>query len=465
MYQPDSLAVRLYQASPVFIQNLLFTAAGYKNYRDRFNHYFREYLTFLRESQWWDSEKIQLYQEERLKHIIQHAYNVSPYAKMQLDAVGIKPADIVSIESLKKIPLSSKDSIRDSGLKYHNTSLAKSKIRIGLTSGTSGRAFSLYTTNESVGKQWAVWTRHKERFGIMLGDKYLSFGARVPIDARQKHPPYWRINYASKQVYLSTFHFSKEYFPEIIQYIESQEFKYFTGYPSSMYVLAKYMEENNLTLKTSPHYVVAGSETLLPHFESVINKSFGAPVTEQYGVGEGCGNFSKCEKGRFHLDFEYGIAEFLDIPGESNPNLKRLVFTSLANEAMPLIRYDIGDYAELDDSPCSCGRKSITVRRIMGRLEDYIVTPDGRKVSGMNQVFEWAQTIREIQVVQSTASAIKVKYIPAGNFVNDDLKMLELEFRKRVGDEIRIEFLPVNEIQRTKSGKYKAVVSEIGKTI
>jgi len=63
-----------------------------------------------------------------------------------------------------------------------------------------------------------------------------------------------------------------------------------------------------------------------------------------------------------------------------------MVFTGIANLAMPFIRYDIGDYALTSEEECDCGRKSVIVRSIEGRTEDCIKTPDGRTVIQMNQV-------------------------------------------------------------------------------
>ena len=119
----------------------------------------------------------------------------------------------------------------------------------------------------------------------------------------------------------------------------------------------------------------------VPETKKSIAKAFRAEVTDQYGMAEGCGNFSQCELGRYHLDFEMGFPEFIDMSENPNSNIKHLVFTSLSNIAMPLIRYDTGDLVIPTNEKCNCGRKSIVVERIVGREEDYILTPEGNKAS------------------------------------------------------------------------------------
>lgn len=456
---PFSKISKVYYKLPVSLQNLAFSIGGYINKRNRFGDDFQQKFKFLRESEWFSASEMEDYQNRRLEYLLKNVYPNVPLIKDTFDQNGIRFSDIKNIEDLKKLPIISKDTLRNSSLQYRNLAIPSNHVITALTSGTSGRQLKVFHTKETLSAQWATWARHKARFGIFQGDKYLSFGARVPILASQSKPPFWRRNYALNQVYLSTFHLSKTFLPDIIDFINNETFDYYTGYPSSMYVLASYMKENNIKLLNRPKYVVTGSDALLPQFEKVISEVFGVKVTEQYGMAEACGNYSKCEYGMYHLDAEFGISEL--IPVDNMPGKYRLVFTSMANDAMPLIRYDMGDYGVPEDMQCKCGRHTPILSSIEGRLEDFITTPDGRKISGMNQVFEWAPNINEIQVYQNDPSSIEVRFIPSLAFVRSELNNLEIEFRKRLGHEIIINFVEVNSIQRSKTGKYKAVISEI----
>jgi len=144
-----------------------------------------------------------------------------------------------------------------------------------------------------------------------------------------------------------------------------------------------------------------------------------------------------------------------------NSNIKHLVFTSLSNIAMPLIRYDTGDLVIPTNEKCNCGRKSIVVERIVGREEDYILTPEGNKIQGLNQVFEYANNIDMIQVYQENIDSIEVRYVKGLKFENQDLDRLKYELNKRIQNSMKINFIDVQNIPLTKSGKYKAVVSKI----
>src|SRR5690606_26012201 len=123
----------------------------------------------------------------------------------------------------------------------------------------------------------------------------------------------------------------------------------------AMYVLATLMEEAGLSLAVKPRYIVTGSDALLPSHEAVIRRVFGAPVTEQYGMAEFCGNMSKCERGVFHVDFECCYVEAFPV-GEGD--LSHLLFTGWGNAAMPFIRYEVGDLGRPAERLCECGRQS-----------------------------------------------------------------------------------------------------------
>jgi phenylacetate-CoA ligase len=129
--------------------------------------------------------------------------------------------------------------------------------------------------------------------------------------------------------------------------------------------------------------------------------------------------------------------------------------------AMPFIRYDIGDVGLLSEGPCPCGRATITLDRIDGRTEDFIRTPDGRMVVGLNQAFEWAPGVAATQVVQEHLEEISVLVVPGTTFQRADLTTLEYELRQRVGAGLRIKFEVVESIPLSNAGKYRAVISRI----
>jgi phenylacetate-CoA ligase len=158
------------------------------------------------------------------------------------------------------------------------------------------------------------------------------------------------------------------------------------------------------------------------------------------------------------LDFECCHVETQPVAGSE---YSKLIFTGWGNLAMPFIRYDGGDYGKQSSTPCNCGRQSLRFESINGRMEDFIVTPDGRKLIGMNQVLEYAPNAKEIQIYQKTTDSIEFRFVATDQFGERDMKGLIREFERRGGTGMSISFKKVDSLEKSRSGKLKAVISEL----
>lgn len=451
----------IYNSLPAAMQNVVFSGYGYWMRHRRHGKKFYEILDFLQHSEWWGEEQIRDYQTQRLRHIIQHSYETVPYYQRLFKSYGLSPADIRTVEDLKHLPVMTKQDVKSHAAELFSTAVSRRSCFSTKTGGTTGKPLTVYLTKHALAFQWATWWRHRGRFGFRFGeDRSLMFGARLPVPPGQVDCPLWRYDIGLNRAYISSSHLTSDLMQNVLDWMNRESFDLYVGYPSAMYILAKWMLDSGQRLMRRPKRIVTGSDALLPKFEEALTRAFGAPVTEQYGTGEACGNISKCEDGNWHIDFELGVIEFLEI--ENCPGKARMVFTGLQNEAMPFLRYEIGDVVELSQRKCGCGRSSMVVDSIDGRTEDYLVTPDGRKIMGLNQAFEWTNGVKELQLVQNHPSLVEVHIVPDHGYSTSDELILERELRKRVGQQMQISFHQVDTIPRTTSGKYRAVVSEVG---
>jgi len=456
---PGGTLERIYYELPVWLQNGILSLYGLQLARIRYNPHFYSLLSSLKESEWWSHQQIRARQDERIGAIVRHAYRTVPFYRRWYDEHGVDVERVTTADDLQRLPLLTKQTVRAHYHEMISTDFSRSSLTRNLTSGTTGTPLTIWQTREGVAFQWAIWWRHKARFGLNLGDRHLVFGARVPVSQRQNGPPYWRHDRFNKRVYLSTYHISARTVAPIVEYLNSTTFEFFTGYPSAMYTLTTLMEEAGLRLTNRPKYVVAGADALTPAFESSIRRAFGVPVTEQYGMAEFAGNMSKCERGMFHLDFECCHLEQAAIPG--SPDHCKLVFTGWGNPAMPFIRYEVGDVGSSATETCACGRASACLARIDGRLEDFIVTPDGRRLVGMNQVLEYAPNAKTIQVYQRDIASLELRVVPGNGFGEADQQALVRELRRRVGPEMTIDIRLVDAFEPSATGKFRAVISDV----
>jgi phenylacetate-CoA ligase len=110
-----------------------------------------------------------------------------------------------------------------------------------------------------------------------------------------------------------------------------------------------------------------------------------------------------------------------------------------------------------------CGRGGLLIEKIIGRIEDYIITPDGRFVGRLDHIFKDSLQIKEAQIVQKQHDEIIVRIVPEDDFSQKDEQLISQEARLRLGNEIKIKFERVSEIPRTANGKFRFIVSEIPK--
>jgi phenylacetate-CoA ligase len=171
----------------------------------------------------------------------------------------------------------------------------------------------------------------------------------------------------------------------------------------------------------------------------------------------------ECGQRRLHVDMEFGIVE-VEVEEESEEWVRGpLLVTGFANDATPLLRYRVGDVGTRSKTPCPCGRAGDVFIDVDGRIEDYVMTPDGRLVGRLDHIFKEQLDVAEAQVLQQTRDALEVLVVRRPSYDDASERALLKEFRTRLGDQIAIQLRYVDEIPRERNGKLRAVKSAVGR--
>lgn len=450
----------LYERMPVLLQNAACSAAGLQMRRSRYNRTFWDALELLGESQWWSYEEQLDYQSERLRWVIRHAYDSVPYYREVFDARGLTPDDIESAADLPKLPLLTKQAFRERFDGLQSSTWPRERFVHSHTGGTTGKALQLVDDVDTLPWQWAIWWRHHRRFGIDVHAPFIVLAGRNVVPLSRLDPPIWRRNLPMHQTYVSIHHMTRQNMPALIDYLQKRKVAYYSGYPSALYLLASELLERGIRLRHPPTVTLTGAETLLPHQRRVIEEALQTEVGDQYGASEHVGNISECERHSYHVDMEFGVVEFLPMQGLP-ANVRRVVCTALRNPALPLIRYDIGDIATLSDAPCPCGRAAPTVEKIDGRIESYIITPDGRQLGRLDFLFKESDHIEEAQLIQDRPDRVRVRVVRSPGYSDSDEATLRRDLTEYLGDVIAADIEYVAEIPREASGKFRQIVSRV----
>jgi len=152
----------------------------------------------------------------------------------------------------------------------------------------------------------------------------------------------------------------------------------------------------------------------------------------------------------------------LELIGEGK--LKKIIVTDLTNYSMPLIKYEIGDIGESCGSQiCNCGRPTLFFKDIKGRITDFFINKKGTAIYGgyFRHALFGVEWVKKYQIVQKDYDYILYRIAKSGDIKENDLKKIT-DFVKRImGEDCKVEFEFVDEIEPSKSGKYLYTMSEV----
>jgi phenylacetate-CoA ligase len=456
----------LYARLPVFAQDLACTWAGWQRSRARFNPHFHRALARWMETGESSLEALQAIQQERLVTLVDRARRFVPhYAELGLSEPKPNVDAARGIEEiLSKFPVLEKAAYRDAPESFIASDIPAAKLIKGKTSGTTGSALPLWYTPEALAEEYAAVWRLRRRVGVGLRDPHFSFGGQLVVPLSQTKPPFWRRNLYGGQVLFSLYHMTRENLPAYVEALHALPAVYVQGYPSSLHLLGNAMLAEGRPLPEGKlKGVFPSSESLLAFHREVIEEAFAAPIFDRYGTSEFAVSMTGCRDGRLHVDMEFGIVE-VEVQEETDDYVRGpLLVTGLGNDATPFIRYRIGDVGTRSKHACTCGRPGEVFLDVDGRVEDYVVTPDGRWIGRLDHIFKEQLDIAEAQILQEETASIEVRIIPRPSFDERAEEALVKEIRSRLGEEIRIDLVRVEEIPREANGKFRAVKSSVGR--
>ncbi|HLY19765.1 MAG TPA: hypothetical protein VKR61_21210 [Bryobacteraceae bacterium] len=438
---------RLYSALPIFLQHACATAQGARYHHWRYGGTFQAHLDMLRRAERQPAEQMLELQKAGLNRLLQFACaHVPHYRKHGTSA------------------LTAKDQIRERPADF----LADTRQRTALipwhTSGTTGKPLTVFYNREAMQKMWAFVELYHNTAGVDRRQRRGQFTGKmiVPPEQRASKRVYWRRDLANHALLLSTVHLLPENLPYYAAALERFQPAYLSGYPSAMYVLADYYRQSG---RTAPKLKAAltSAETLLDHQRRAIEETFTTRVSDQYGQAEMQSFWYECEAGSMHAHPLAGVTEILRADGTpaAPGEMGEVVLTGLVNYAMPLIRYRVGDTARFATQSCPCGRGMPVIEEIGGRLDDFVFTRERGFLGRLDPVLKGIHNIVESQIEQPSLDLLRIRFVPAPRFTNDDLQLLENNLRARVGRSIHLEFECTNHIPRSANGKFRFVISRL----
>lgn len=454
----DDLKMRVYWHLPIRLQEVALSL--YARYLDKiyYGPVYEEWKQWLMGWESWPSDYMVEWKRERLQYIIELAANHVPYYRKSFK--GRKWNKVHSESDLHLLPILEKQSIRQNEQAFLVEGKNPKSLWIEKTSGTTGTSLKIYWPMAMV-SQWAAIIEVLVRFitGVTQETPRAMIGGRPVVKGDTNEPPYWRFNRRWKQLYFSSYHISQKTAPEYIAALRKYGSQWMEGYGSAIAALAESALSEGLEpvqLKT----VIVSGDTLLPGMRLSIEKYFQCKCFNHYGQCEGVAMAMECEYGRIHIIPIFGIIEILREDGSpcKPGEIGEIVATSFLNDAMPLIRYRTGDYAALaKEQHCLCGNPNAIITDLVGRVDDYLITADDRKIGRLSTAFKRSPSIHSAQIVQDRPGHAYLLIKPGDGYQSSHAVAVCEDILEKIGM-FNIDMIEVQEIPKTLQGKTVLVV-------
>lgn len=403
------------------------------------NPSYKRILAELEGSKCLSSEQLKSIQKNKLNKILNHAVRNSSFYKSYYDGIDIQSIDL---NNLKMLPILDKKLLLENNKNIHTIDNIKvKKLFFCETSGSSGEPLTFYRDEEWDSYNRASITRGLKQFNV---------------EPYEKNGYFWGYVFNNKQkIKMKLFDFLLNRF-RVFKYDDEslnvflkklETAKYLHGYSSMIYEVAKTM--NKKGLKNRNLKLIKGtSEKIYDAYHKETLSAFGLPVVSEYGAAETGIIAFECPDGNMHINEETCIVEVIN---------NEAVITNLVSFSFPIIRYRLGDYIELSDSICSCGREHQIIKEVTGRI--------GKKIMGMNNAYP-SLTLYYVFKYLALEYSIQINYKAIQNvkgyldinvdriLTNTERELLNESLMKYFGGDIEVK-INENTVIHNKNGKLK----------
>ena len=435
----------------------------------------------LRQTERWPAAKLAAWQFRQLENVVAHCHRTMPFWRARLDAAGVQPGVPLTGESWARIPVLRRAEAQAAGAALRCLSVppAHGAMTRKFTSGSTGTPLELVKTSLHMDFWHGFLLRELLWHGVNLRGKWAALrrdpwedaGPDQALDAARGGPrrfpdlgsPFAEL-FATGPI--SIFEIRRPA-AEQAAWLLDEDPEVLTSFPSNLVALAQYFRDTGARLPRL-RVVRTASEAVTPDLRELVRDVFGAEIKDAYSAEEIGYLALQCpqrndEETVLHVMDEGVKLEVLDdadrpcAPGQ----VGRVVVTPLHNFAMPLLRYELGDFAELGP-PCPCGRGLAVLRGIRGRLRHGLRLPDGTTRAPYFGIFFYrVAAIRQYQAAQVAPDMIELRLVVRRPLTEEEEASLARLVRNDLGGQFRVRFAYVDAIPHLPSGKYEEFRCEL----
>lgn len=424
--------------SAFFLKQLLFRPQALRCYRERL------------ECESLSPDALRKRSFVRRLYLLKYAYDNTVYYRRRLDEAGIAPEEVRCEEDWAKLPLLTRDELKNHFSEICVLGVAPGRRRLMTTGGSTGEPVRVYHDAKNFTE--TIYWRTQRWWNISPG-VHAAYCWRLParsLLSRLKNQIMW---FPTRRVWLDASFMTEANMSAFAKDFTRLRPEYFHGYVGAVHHFARFCADQRIELP-SPLAISTTSAPLSPSVRNDIENVFHSPVYDQYGCCEIFSLAAQCRlRQALHINSDVRYVEFVNNldapvpPGEYG----RVVITDLENRVFPLIRYENGDRGRALPGGCECGLPFPLMDTVKGRTTEMLYLPNGVSISGdyLTTIFdEEPDIIRGFQVRQQRDYSVTLAVLPKNN------ERETLERIEQITARLRLRLKPVS--------VRLAIVSELG---
>ena len=428
-------------------------------------------------TQWWSPEQLCAHQLRQLRLLVAHAARTVPFHAERLRAAGVDPNAALDEDIWSRVPILTRREVQEAGDRLHASPVPPSHGAL-TEAGTSGSTgMPVWVRKTALDN--LMWNAIHIREELWHRENPMGSMARIRGDPSGATPEQMAAMRSTRGLILP------DWGPPTNLLWRTGSFAmvtYLLPAADQVAFLRRFDPEYLFTLPTNLRLLLARfreTATRLPRLRAVwtISEIVDSALRAECREVLRCGivsNYSAWETGyialqcpthdHYHVQSEVVRIEVLDESGApcTPGQIGRVVATPLHNFAMPLLRYELGDEVEVGE-PCPCGRGLPVLKRVVGRMLDYLTLPSGvkRRVNIAHHALSSIRAIREYQLVQQSRERLDLMLMVARPLTADEETSVRTALAREVGEEFAYALHYRESLPRGGEGKLRAFVSAL----
>jgi phenylacetate-CoA ligase len=395
-------------------------------------------------------------QERRLQALITHAARNVPYYRELFRRMGIHPEEIRTVEDLKKLPILTRRDVREHFEALHEERQKRVPGRSLLsvqTTGSTGHPLTISLADSEFIQGLTFITYGFLRSGAKMTDSF----AQIVVPSPHRGSFLFERMGLLRQHYIDL----RQGVERTISQLNELQPRVIYSYPSFLALMAKDNLQSH-PLEYPVRLVITHGEMLSDRCRALLSRAFSCPVRDSYGAAEVFRIAYECQFRRLHIIPDSAVVEVDESTLDSN-GAADIVVTPLYLKTMPLIRYKLGDRVILSEDPCPCGSDFTTIRKIVGRSDDDLTLPGGKRISARAiNLLENVPGIVEYQIIQKSRERFEVHVKTGTEYGPDSRRQIEQTIARGCAPEaVQVDIRIVEAVRRASNGKLNAVISEV----